>query len=194
MDKKKLAIVLIVLFLVQNVTFAQELLPRTLPLNPHARVSLNKGRLSFSQKYDAVWDVLCMALLIYKLDALKKYSKDVVKESIMNEYDRAFFNLAGIKFDLDNIDIGKKGWTRYYPFHIGDKSYVIRIFRSEEQAYQPKLTVLLEGTVGIKGRYNGTDKKIPVTFQILPGVNAILKKSKIEPQKLSPAPSAEASS
>jgi len=176
MNRRGSAIMLCILFLVQSLAYPQELLHRTLPLNPQTKVSPNNVKLAFLQKYD----VLCMALLIYKLDAVERSPKEVVKESIMREYDRAFFNLTGVKFDLEHIDLGKKGWTRYYPFSVHGEWYIMRIFKTEERVYQPEVSVLLEGDI--------EDPK--VTFQILPGINRILEQCKIKPHDLLFSPQA----
>ena len=116
-----------------------------------------------------------MALLIYKLDVVERSSKETIKEEIISQYDNAFFSLSGIDYDLDNIDyFRKKGFTRYYPFRVKDTSYIIRIFRSDEKAFQPEVEVLYEGNV----------KNPAVTFQILKGVNAILETCRLKPREM----------
>lgn len=167
MNRKKAVGLLVFLLLVQMLAHPQEMLPGTSQLLPQTKVSLTNPEITFFQRYD----ILSLALLIYKLDAIERYPKEVVKETIMRDYDRTFFTLTGVRFDLEHIDIGRKGWTRYYPFVIHDKLYLIRIFKTEERAYQPDVEVLLEGQL------NDPD----VIFQILPGVNSILKECRIKP-------------
>jgi len=103
---------------------------------------------------------------IYELDAVKRYAKD----AIMREYPGLFFN-AEVRFDLANIDLGKKGWTRYYPFSVGDKNFIMRIFLTAERSYQVPVATLFEGSI----------QKPAVTFQVLPCVNEILADCKIKP-------------
>jgi len=159
------------LFLVPSIiAVPQGMLPGTLPIQPESKVSLTKSKITFKQKFD----ILCLALLIYKLDAVKRCSKGVVQEILRKEYDGAFVNFVGLQFDLENIDLGKKGWTRYYPFSIYDDHYIVRVFLTAERAYQPAVTVLHEGVI----------KSPPVTFQILPGLNSILDQCEIEPANI----------
>lgn len=173
MSKKRLHLILALLFAVQSTAFTQDLLPRTVSVEPASKVSLNKPQTPFLNKYDIY--ILCMALLIYKMDVVERYSKDEIKEKMAEQYDNSFFNLAGVNFDLENIDyFRKKGLTRYYPFYINEKPFVIRIFRTDEKHHQPEVEVLYEGSVG----------EPPVTFQILKGVNAILEKCQLRPQNI----------
>lgn len=116
----------------------------------------------FKNIYESVYT----GLSIYKLDAIEKYTKEMI---ITNSQYGARNSL--IRFDIENIDIGKKGWTRYYPFSIGDKNFIMRIFLTEELQYQPNVRVLYEGTI----------EEPAVTFQILPSLNDILLDCKIKP-------------
>lgn len=105
-----------------------------------------------------------MALLIYRLDAVERLPKSALLERLDPIQADTFAKLTGVEFDLDKVDLGKKGWTRYYPFSLNGNDYFIRIFRSDERYYQPKVEVLMEGRV----------KNPSVTFQIIRGVNSIL--------------------
>ncbi len=173
MDKRRLAIILAFLFLAQSLGVTQDLLPGTISIEPTSKVSLNKPEISFLKKYDIY--VLCLGLFIYKLDVVEKCSKNEIKQRIMNQHESAFFDLDGIDFDLENIDyFRKKGFTRYYPFNVHRKPYIIRIFRTDEKYFQPDVEILYEGSI----------KTPPVTFQILKGVNAILEHCQIKPQKM----------
>ncbi|MFH1791855.1 MAG: hypothetical protein ABH885_07745 [Candidatus Omnitrophota bacterium] len=151
-------------------------------LNPLTRFGVDTGRIETYQLYD----ILCMGLLIYRLDAVERCAKDVVKESIMRDYDSAFFNLSGVRFDLESIDIAKKGWTRYYPFVIGERQYVMRIFRADEKQFQPEIKILHEGTVRMRGLVEGSFRTTSVTFQIIPGVNDLLDRLRVKTFDLGP--------
>ncbi|MCK4462771.1 MAG: hypothetical protein KAU58_00495, partial [Candidatus Omnitrophica bacterium] len=153
--------------------FTQDLLPGIISITPAAKVSLNKPEISVLKRYDIY--ILCMGLLIYKLDAIEKCPKDIIKQRITSQYDRSFFDLSGVNFDLENIDYFRtKGFTRYYPFYANEKPFVIRIFRTDEKYFQPDVEILYEGSI----------KNPPVTFQISKGVNAILEHCKLKPQQM----------
>lgn len=165
MDKKKMCVILAFLFLVQGAAFTQDLLPGTISITPASKVSLNKAEIY----------ILCMGLLIYKLDTIERFSKDVIKERITSQYDRSFFDSSGVNFDLENIDyFGKRGCTRYYPFYVNEKPFVVRIFRTDEKHFQPDVEILYEAGM----------ENPPVTLQILKGVNAILEHCRLEPHQM----------
>lgn len=163
MNRKIVPVVLVMFFLVQGLTFPREAVSETCNLNPPIRVSMNESRFSFR----TVYNVLNLALFVYKLDTVGEYSK----ERLISECGKA---LSGpdIKFDLDQIDVGRKGWTRYYPFCVGRKYFVARIFLSKERFYQPRVEVLYEAVMSNPA----------VTFQILPDLNTILKGCGIKPR------------
>jgi hypothetical protein len=127
-------------------------------LNPPSRID----NIPFKQLYST----LCIAVTIYKLDAIEGNGKDV----IIKEHGQALLN-PDIRFDLEKIDIGKKGWTRYYPVMIGGHQFITRVFLTEERAYQPQRPVLYEMTIPDPA----------VTCQVLLDVNSIIKSRKIEP-------------
>jgi len=171
--KKRLALILSVFFLAQSAAFSQDFLPRTTPVNPTAKVSLNKPEISFLKKYD--FYILCTALLVYKLDVIERRSKGSIVEEVDGQYDGTFFRLSDIDFDLANIDYFRnKGYTRYYPFRVNNVPYIIRIFRTDEKVFQPDVEVIYEGNV----------KNPAVTFQILKGVNAILEQCRLKPHEM----------
>lgn len=176
MDRKRLCLILALLLMVQNVALAQDLLLGTFPIEPTSKVSLNKPEISFLKKYDIY--ILCTALFIYRLDAIERNPKNIVKEIIKDHTDEADFRLSDVYFDLENIDyFGKRGFTRYYPFYVHGQPYIIRIFRTDEKHHQPEVRVLYEGDI----------KSPPVSFQILEGVNAILEQCNLGPQEM-PSP------
>jgi len=162
-NREIVSIIPVIFFLVQSLTFPRESVSETCNLNPPIKVSMNESRFSFR----AVYNVLNIALSIYKLDTIEGYSK----ERLISEHGRALFG-PDIKFDLDQIDVGRKGWTRYYPFCIGGKYFVARIFLSRERFYQPRVEVLFEAVMSDPA----------VTLQILPGLNTILKDCRIKPR------------
>ena len=162
MDKKKVPTLGGIFFLISIIASPFGLSEETCQLSSQSKVSLNKESICFRQ----IYDTLNLALLIYKRDAIGGYSK----ERLVEEYGSAIFTRE-VRFDLRNIDMGKKGWTRYYPFWIGDKCFIIRIFLTEEGRYQPQTEVLYEAVI----------TRPAVTIQVLPGVNAILKDCRIKP-------------
>jgi hypothetical protein len=93
---------------------------------------------------------------IYRLDAMGECPK------------------ADIKFDISKMDLGKKGWTRYYSFSIGNRDLIIRIFLTGEYEYQ--ITIPDEDII-----LQASRKDIGITYQVFTGVNAILKNSRIKP-------------
>lgn len=164
MNKKRLSIILTVFFLVQGVVTPQFLSAETFSLNPPTKVSLNQPQICIEK----ISDTLCLALLMYKLDVLQGQSKDVIK----TKYGAFISAFPDVQFDLDEMDIGKKGCTRYYPFWIDGKDFIFRLFLTSEVIMRsreiPADQVLYEGTI--------MDGKI--TFQILPGVKQISKDCK----------------
>ncbi|MDP2913725.1 MAG: hypothetical protein Q8N91_06975 [Candidatus Omnitrophota bacterium] len=174
MNRKRLSIVLTALFLVQIVPFTKIFCEEAVLLNPSTllRVDTELGRsINPSAKvpsiyFKQIYGIMCMALSIYKADAVRHSSK----EDLIRRYDGAFPDRSA-RFDLNNIDIGKKGWTRYYPFAAGNKNFIARIFLTEERFYQPNAPVLFQAHIDNPA----------VTIQILPGVNEILRGCQIKP-------------
>lgn len=163
MNRKRFSVIAAMVFLIQAMIFPRELFPETFHLNPPIRAGINESRLSFR----AVYNVLSLALLVYKLDTVENYSK----ERMLSEYGR---DLSGpdIKLDINKIDVGRDGRTRYYPFYAGKKCFVARIFPSRKKFYQPKMEVLYEASISNPA----------VTIQILPDLNTILKDCRVEPR------------
>lgn len=162
MNKKKWSIILAIFFLVQDLIPPPLLAIENNLLNPPTKANIGSSDTQFKKLYDAV----CLGLFFYDLDAVKRYTKD----AIAREYSDLLFN-SEVKFDFANIDIGKKGWTRYYPFSIDNKSFIMRIFLTSEAHYQPSAPILYEGVI----------KNPAVTFQVLPSLNEILAGCKIRP-------------
>jgi len=163
MDWKKLSVITAIFSLAQAIASPVGVFPEISQLNPPVKTNLNDPNIIFKCKAA----ILCEGLSLYKLDAIERCAKEEIIEQLGRPQD----GLAPVRFDLDHMDIGRKGWTRYYPFSSGGKDFIIRIFLTAERAYQPKVEVLFEGSIG----------NPPVTFQILPGLNSILKDCRIKP-------------
>lgn len=166
MNKDKLLLILICLFLV-HATVATSSNIGTSPLRLNQKVSPieTSQALTFLKEFN----VLTFALGLYQLDARERLSKAKIKEKMTLDstiWEREF----GISFDLDNIDFKRKGFTRYYPFTVNGKDFIIRIFDVREKHRMPKFEVFCEGIF--------EDSKIG--FQIIPGVKTILKSKRIK--------------
>jgi len=107
------------------------------------------------------------------MDVYKRHAKDEIVK-MMSEFEgNKFFSLDMIDFDVDNIHyFGKKGYTRYYPFYVNKRPYILRIFRTDEHHFQPDVEILYEGKMSSPA----------VTLQILDGVNCILKDCDMAPR------------
>ncbi|MDD5440334.1 MAG: hypothetical protein PHS37_09130 [Candidatus Omnitrophica bacterium] len=155
------------LFVVQMPVFSQEITLGTAQLNPHSNVNPDEGKISlFREKYD----VICLALLIYKLDAGQRFHKNEIAGLLEKEYGAAYRRLRDIQFDFEHF--GRKGWTRFYPFSLNGQSYIVRIFRTDERTHQMDVPVLFEAAMDDTG----------LTFQILPGLGELLKPCAIRRQ------------
>ena len=131
-------------------------------LNPPTRID--------SIPFRQLTGTICMALAMYKLDAVDGERK----EAIIKEHGRAFLD-RDVRFDLEKMDARKKGWTRYYPVFVGAQTFVVRIFLTRELSYQSPATVLYEMSV--------PDPQ--VTCQILPSISSIVESQKISPIAIS---------
>ncbi len=167
MSKKRWPIFLVIFFLTSYTVPAEILSDTNFPL-PHIKVDSNYPDHFFKKIYESLY----IGLSIYKLDTVEKYTKEKLI-TIFHPRGGNGPDRPDIRFDISNIDIGKKGWTRYYPFSIGDKNFIMRIFLTEELRYQPDAKILYEGTL----------KYPAVTFQILPSLNDILSDCRIKPFK-----------
>ncbi|MFH1593339.1 MAG: hypothetical protein ABID09_01415 [Candidatus Omnitrophota bacterium] len=116
------------------------------------------------------FNILAFAFGLYELDARERVSKESIKERLMPVSDFLKERLE-ISFDLDRIDeLGNKGFTRYYPFTVGEKDYIIRIFDINEREYQPYCDLLYEDKID----------DLEIGFQIMPGIKTLLSDKKIE--------------
>jgi hypothetical protein len=174
LNRKRWSIFLVIFFLCAVIIPSKVLSDTNFPLT-QIKVDSNSGDGFFKKIYESVY----LGLSIYKLDTIEKYTKERLITSL-----QAGTGNGLIKFDLENIDIGKKGWTRYYPFSIGDKNFIMRIFLTEELQYQPKVKILYEGAL----------KDPAITFQILPSLNDIMSDCRIKPFKTYSTAQADSSS
>src|SRR3989338_7830800 len=163
MSRRKWSILTAIFFLVSSLAVSQAFSYEN--LLPQSKVSPSYSENDFKKIYESV----CIGLFIYRLDAFQQCAK----ENLI-KYLSALLRDSEVKFDLENIDIGKKGWTRYYPFSISEKSFIMRIFLTEELRFQFEAPVLYEGIL----------TNPAVTFQVLPGINEIVAGRKAEPIRI----------
>ena len=90
---------------------------------------------------------------------------------------------SDVRFDFAHIDLMRKGWTRYYPFSVGEKRFIARIFLTKEALFQPKVRVVSELVIEDFG----------ITLQVLPGISEILSDCKIKPNNIYQSPQADKS-
>ncbi len=165
MSKKKWSLLLAVFFMVQSITSSSILSFESSPLNPPTNIDVNYSDPVMKKVYDAI----CLGIFLYELDTIKRLSKEDVERSCSG----LLLNSL-VRFDLANMNMGKKGWTRYYPFSIDGKNFIMRIFLTAERLYQPAAPILYEGGISNPA----------VTFQVLPSLNEILSDCKVKPLKL----------
>jgi hypothetical protein len=174
LNRKRWSGFLVIFFLYALIIPSKALPDTNFPLT-HIKVDSGSADTFFKKIYESVY----VGLSLYKLDAIEKYTKG----QLMTSFQPVTGN-GLIRFDLKNIDMGKKGWTRYYPFSIGDRNFIMRIFLTAEVQYQPKIKVLYEG------RLDDPD----ITFQILPSLNDILSDCTIKPFRAYSTTQADSSS
>ena len=158
MKKKKLLSILAVFFLIQGISLPEGASAGTFSLNPASRIS----EPSFQQISTAV----CLAVLFYKQDVLSPASR----QDIISEF--AKLNGGDVRFDIRKIS--RDGLVSLYPVRIGDQYFLIRIFLSAKNIEPPPVKILFEIKID----------NPPVTCQILPSINAILKSCEIKPHKV----------
>lgn len=163
MDKRKWSAVLVVFFLLSDVIIPSVSTAVNYPLT-QIKVDPDTVDRSFKKIYDSI----CFALSVYVSDVIERSSK----ESLVRNFSQVVLH-PSIRFDLENMDIIKKGWTRYYPFSIDGKEFIMRIFLTSERSYMPDAPILYEGSI----------TNPAVTFQVLPSLNEILSDCKIKPQR-----------
>lgn len=139
-----------------------------LSLNPLTEINMSGANIPFKE----TCNFLCMALSLYKSDAFK----GMPKEELIRTYS-SIVSGSDVRFDFEHIDLMRKGWTRYYPFSVGEKRFIARIFLTKEAGFQPKVQVMSEVII----------ENFGVTLQVLPGIDEILNDCKIKPNRVYPA-------
>ncbi|MDD5136897.1 MAG: hypothetical protein PHN63_06095 [Candidatus Omnitrophica bacterium] len=139
------------------------------PLNPPTNIDVNYSDPVVKNIYDAI----CQAVILYELDTAAGLSKEDMETS----YPGLSLD-SEVCFDLANMDMGRKGWTRYYSFSIGNKSFIMRIFLTSERSYQTEAPILYEGSLANPA----------VTFQVLQSLNELLSDLVIKPLKIHYSP------
>lgn len=164
MNKSRLLLTIVCMFLVHTQLVASTNVG-TLLLTPPKKVS----PLEASQR-DAFlkeFNLLTFALGMYRLDTEVRLTGDEIR-NILNENIEHLERVCSIVFDFDRIDFRKKGYTRYYPFTIDGKDYIIRIYLEEERHFLPYADILAQGIFHNSG----------IGYQIIPGINSILNEVK----------------
>lgn len=169
MNKSRLVVTIVCLFLVHSQVVALQDLG-TLPLTPSREVSPTET--NHPGIFLKEFNILAFALSVYYLDAKEQLSKEDIKEKLAGN-STILWEKFNIGFDMNNIDFKKRGFTRYYPFSVNGKDFIIRIFDANERHYLANFEILYEGVLN----------RPEIGFQIIPGINAILDKKKIEPRE-----------
>lgn len=136
-------------------------------INPAKKVSPTE--IGIKEIFAKEFNILTFAFAMYQLDVDERLSKESIKTRLSDE---VFFckEAFSIVFDLENIDFNKKGFTRYYPFSVNEKDFIIRIFDVDESHYLADFEVF----------YDGVLEESNVGFQIIPGIKEILADTKAE--------------
>ena len=156
-------IAIIAIFLVQGTAALQGALAESSSLNPPTKVNLNSQDIGFIDKYSIVHQ----AVYLYKIDAIGKAHR----QEIIADYNTWTTSDTCAIFNVYNIE--KDGWTRYYPVTVSDHVLTVRVFLTSKRDCQAEVQVLYEGSI----------ENPPVTFQVLPGVNDIIKDRQMKPHR-----------
>ena len=167
-NKRKWFAVLVVFFLLSDVIIPSVSTAANYPLT-QIKVDPDTVDKAFKKIYDSV----SFALSVYVSDVIERSSK----ESLIRNFSQVVLH-PSIRFDLENIDVIKKGWTRYYPFSIDGKEFIMRIFLTSERSFLPDAPILYEGSI----------MNPAVTFQVLPSLKEILSDCKIKPRQVHSSP------
>ena len=135
--------------------------------NPPTKVGPTK--ISIKEIFAKEFNILTFALGMYQLDVGERLSKESIKMRLSTDvlFCKEAFSIA---FDLENIDFNRKGFTRYYPFSVNEKDFIIRIFDADERHYLADFEIF----------YDGVLEESNIGFQIIPGVKEILADTKAE--------------
>ena len=157
---------MVCLFLVHSLSFAAS----DAGTNPFdATRNVNPLKNYQAETFLCQFNVLTFALGMYYMDTEGKLAKEGVREKLVNNsaiWKEAF----GIDFDLDNIDFRKEGFTRYYPFSVEGRDFIVRIFDIREKKRLADCEVY----------YEGKFEKSNLAFQIIPGIKTLLNDKTIE--------------
>ena len=136
-------------------------------INPAKKVS--PAEIGMKEIFAREFNILAFAFGIYRLDVGERLSKESIKMRLSENvlFCKEAFSVA---FDLENIDFNRKGFTRYYPFSVNGKDFIIRIFNAEESRYLADFKIF----------YDGVFEESNVGFQIIPGIKEILADTKAE--------------
>ena len=170
MSKNKLLIIVVSLFLVHSQLSAATDVG-TSSINLTKKVSPTNTNIK--EMFATEFNVLAFALGMYYLDTEEHLSKEGIKEKLLQSH-AILEEKFRVIFDLDNIDLEKNGFTRYYPFVMNEKDYMIRIFDADEKHYLEKTRVYHEGIF----------EDSEIGFQIIPGINSMLEERKPEKVEL----------
>lgn len=166
MNRKRFVIIVFCLFVVcATSTYAIDI--RTSSLNLAKKVSPTNS--DIKEFFATQFNILTFALNMYQLDTDKRFTKDIIKEKLFRSH-ALWQEEFNIKFDLDNIDFKKKGFTRYYPFSVDEKRFIIRLFNIEEKKHLSDMQIFYEGVL----------EDSNLGFQIVPGLVEILNSTKAE--------------
>ncbi len=156
--KRRFAIAIIIFFLALAASSPDISEAQNSALSPPMRIT--------EHLFKEVYATVSVAFSVYKMDAMDGLSM----ENIIDKHRAALIG-ADVKFDLEHMDLRRKGWTRHYPVSIRGENFIVRLFLTGERAYQPALPVLFEMDI----------KDPDVTCQILPDINSILGPAGIKP-------------
>ena len=165
MNKKRTAVLTVTFFLVQAFFLSGFAPAEVYLLNPPTGI----GTAGANTPLKNTCGIFFKALELYKADALEGLAKD----EIIKRYNDVCAD-SPVKFDLENLDLVRKGWTRYYPFSIDGRNFVARVFLTKETIFQPKINPISELVLN----------RLGITVQILPGINEILSDRRIKPNKV----------
>ena len=158
MKKRRFAIAIIIFFLIPTIYIPDITQAQNETLSPPMRMT--------EHYFKEVYATVSVALSVYKMDAVDGISM----KNIIDKHRPALIG-ADVKFDLEHMDMRRKGWTRHYPVSIRGENFIVRLFLTPERSYQPDLPVLFEMDI----------KDPDVTCQILPDINSILGDSSLTP-------------
>lgn len=169
MKKRSALSIAAIFFLVQAILQAPfSARAETSLLNPPSEIDIAKT----DSPLKSEWSAIRAALAVYESDVVRKLpGPELALEC------GSLLNGSDVRFEVDRIDMLRKGWTRYYPFYIGERAFIARIFLTKEASFQVRIPVITELVI----------KNPAVTLQILPGASEILDGCRIKPHSTYPS-------